>query len=68
MEKLKEKITESGYKLAFLASKLGLSRYGLALKLNGTNEFTVYEAVTLSNLLGLSKDDIIEIFFSQKVD
>jgi len=66
---LKEKIRASGYKLNFLAEKMGLSRQGLYLKINNTNEFTTGEVETLCELLGIdSLEERSAIFFAKAVD
>lgn len=66
---LKEKIRDSGYKFLFLAEKMGLSRQGLYLKVNGTNDFTVPEMIKLCDLIGIdSLEEREEIFFTDEVD
>lgn len=60
---LKEIIKESGYKLSYIASKLGLSRYSLSNKINNVTEFTQSEIVKISKLLKINTDDISNIFF-----
>ena len=66
---LKAKIKGSGLKIAYIAEQMGLSRYGLYLKINGENEFTVGEVQCLCNLLRIdSLEEREDIFFAQKVD
>lgn len=60
---LKEIIKESGYKLSYIASKLGISRYSLSNKINNVTEFTQSEIVKISKLLKINTDDISNIFF-----
>lgn len=50
---LRQKIKKSGLKYKFIAEQLGLSYQGFSLKLCNINEFTVKEAYTLSELLGI---------------
>ena len=62
-------ITERGLKLKFVAEFLGLSPYGLSLKINNRNEFKTSEVSALCDLLDIS--DLKEkefIFFNQKDD
>ena len=52
-EVLKEKIDEKGYKLKGLASILGLSYYGLKLKIENVSQFKSEEIKELCKLLGI---------------
>ena len=66
---LEEKITKSGLKKSYIAKAIGLSSYGLTLKIRNTNEFKASEIEKLCILLGI--DDLEErcaIFFASKVD
>lgn len=66
---LEEKILKSGYKKSYIAKSIGLSPYGLALKIQNTNEFKASEIDKLCILLGI--DDLEErcaIFFASQVD
>lgn len=68
-ELLKKRIDDKGLKLGYVAEQLGLSRYGLFLKLNGTNEFTISEAAKMCKILGIKASDEKEhIFFADEVD
>ena len=60
---LRQKIDESGYKLAFVAAQCGLTYYGFLKKLNNETEFKASEMVILKGLLGLSDEERDEIFF-----
>lgn len=64
---LKEKIDQSGYKLKFIAKKVGLTYQGLLNKINNHSEFRASEIQKLSEILSLTKDEQISIFFTQKV-
>lgn len=67
--KIKQLISESGYKMQHIASKLGITRYSLSLKLNNKNEFKTSEVAILCELLGInSLEKKEEIFFKKKVD
>ena len=66
---LEERINRSGYRKSFIAESLGLSSYGLALKINNENEFKASEIDALSTLLGIeSWEEKDAIFFAKKVD
>ena len=61
---LRAKIAESGLKYVYIADKLGLSRYGLQLKIDGKNDFFTEEVNDLCDLLGVtSLSEKEEIFF-----
>ena len=68
-ELLEKKIAQSGLKKSYIAKSIGLSPYGLTLKIQNTNEFKASEIAKLCILLGI--DDLEErsaIFFTLKVD
>lgn len=63
---LREIIDEKGYKLKYIAEKLGLSPYGLQLKIDNKQEFKTSEVAVLCDILeitSLKKKE--EIFFAQ---
>lgn len=69
VELLQRKIKDSGYKVQFIAEKMGLSRAGLYKKLNGQNEFLTSEVESLCEILGIdSLEERQEIFFAKTVD
>lgn len=53
-ELLKQRIYKSGLKLQYLASKMGLTRFGLSNKINNLNEFKASEIVILCAELKIS--------------
>ena len=62
---LEEKIRKSGLKKSYIAKAIGLSPYGLTLKIQNSNEFKASEIEKLCLLLGI--DDLEErsaIFFA----
>lgn len=68
-ELLNAKINESGIKKGVIAERLGLSRYGLAKKIDGTNDFKSEEILTLCELLNIKTlTEREKIFFVKKVD
>lgn len=65
---LRSKISESGIKLYALASRLGLSGYGLSRKIDNKTEFKASEIEKLCDILQLSTCDRDGIFFGSCVD
>ena len=66
-EGLMEAIKNSGLKMEFVAKKGGMSRTAFWRKMNGVSEFTLSEIQTLAQLLGLSPEQIQDIFFCRNV-
>ena len=62
-EKLKQKIKESGYRIAFIAERLGLSYPGFKKKVDNESEFKASEILSLTEMLGLSAEEQEAIFF-----
>ena len=46
---------------------IGLSRTAFYRKCNGITDFTLSEVRAIADFLGLSPDDILDIFFAKKV-
>lgn len=65
---LRGKIEDKGLKLRFIAEQLGLTPYGLTLKIDGKNEFKASEIKKMSDILSLSSGDVYRIFFAERVD
>ena len=65
---LEQYIEKSGYKKAYIAQQLGLTPYGLALKINNKSEFKASEMTILSRLLKIGAKDKNAIFFATEVD
>lgn len=65
---LRKKMDESGYKLRFIAAKVGLTYQGFLNKCRNKGEFRASEIQTLFELLNLTKEDRDAIFFAQKVE
>ena len=57
-------IEKSGYKKSFIAEKLGITSYGLALKINNKSEFKASQITILCKLLKISAKDRETIFFA----
>ena len=62
-ELLREKIDQSGYKLRFIAKKIGITYQGLLNKINNRSEFRANEIQALYDLLGLTEEERVAIFF-----
>lgn len=68
VELLRQKIEESGYKIYFIAEKLGITPQGLYLKLNNTNQFKASEIQKLCRILDITdSDEMKAIFFVEEV-
>lgn len=65
---LRKKINESGYKLRFIAQKVGISYQGLSNKINNQREFKANEIQILYDLLKLTEEERVKIFFAINVD
>ena len=61
-ELLKERIKNSGYKLSYLADKLGVAQNTFSLKVNGKSEFTKAEIFMLCALLDIDDSERDTIF------
>lgn len=62
-ELLREKIAKSGYKLRFIAEATGITYQGLLNKINNRSEFRANEIQILYDLLGLTEEERVSIFF-----
>lgn len=67
-DKLEKYIERSGYKKAFIAQKLGITRYALILKINNKSEFKATEIEILCTLLKIGVKERMAIFFAKRVD
>ena len=60
---LKEKIRDKKLNYKKLSEKMRISESGLNKKINGKNFFTQSEIYELKELLELSNDELVQIFF-----
>ena len=67
VELLREKINASGLKITFIAEKCGITYQAFLNRLKGNVEFRMDETRTLTELLGLSEAEVMEIFFTKNV-
>lgn len=66
--KLKGKIVENGMNVGQLADKMGIDRATLYRRLNNDGAtFTIKEANQIYQLLGLTRDEAMAIFFKDYV-
>ena len=65
---LRQHVESSGLKYKFLAANLGITPYGLQLKINNHNEFKASEIAALCQILSLTNDERDCIFFATDVD
>jgi len=63
---LQEKIQESGYKLRFIAKKIGLTYQGFLKKSRNETEFKASEIQGLKELLHMTDDERDAIFLQGK--
>ena len=64
--KLKGKIREQGLTYKILAKKIGISVTSVNYKVNGQNLFNHEEMIKLREILRLTDNEIIEIFFKRR--
>lgn len=65
--KLLGKIKENGFTIETVAHLTGMSLSTLSRKLNGHVEFTRDEINAISDALKMSNEDLLDIFFNEKV-
>ncbi|HCY07134.1 MAG TPA: DUF739 domain-containing protein [Erysipelotrichaceae bacterium] len=65
--KLKAKMVEKGYSQLDMADYLNISYFTFNLKINNKRLFTLLEVQKISELLGLTEQEIIIIFFTNNV-
>ena len=65
--KLKGKIVENGFTIQTLSDKLNIDRSTLYRKFDEPNRFTIADVNALVDILHLSADDALLIFFDQFV-
>ncbi len=65
---LRKKISDCGITFTFLASKLGIARETLYLKLKNETEFKASEIVKVVDVLDLTDKEKNEIFFDNMLN
>lgn len=61
--KLRAKFAERGTTQKEVAKKIGINSGTFSKKMNGVTEFTRDEIAMISMVLGLSKDELNDVFF-----
>ncbi|HHX02695.1 MAG TPA: DUF739 family protein [Tissierellia bacterium] len=64
-QELKGKIRAKGFTQKSFSLALGISPASLSRKLAGTHEFTIGEIEQMKELLGLSAEEAVELFFTR---
>ena len=67
LDMLSIKIKESGVKRKVIAEKMGITTAGLYNKLIGKRDFNATEIKGIAHAIGLTGDDILNIFFADSV-
>lgn len=68
VNKLKGKVVEKGMNMSQLATKIGIDRSTLYRKLKRQGDtLTVKEVNLIVRALGLTKDEAVDIFFTNKI-
>lgn len=68
LEYLNDRITLSRIPITAIAEGLGLSRQSLYLKMRGEREFKTSEVTKLCEILRLTEEEKMLVFFADKVD
>lgn len=68
IQKLKAKIVEKGWTIAYFCEKIGISSATFYRKVNNDGDsFTIGDARKIVDVLDLSGDDAKDIFFAKQV-
>lgn len=67
-KKIKSKLILLGKSVLWLANKLSISKASLYNKLNGKTRFTLDEVRIITDVLELTDEEVIDIFFDNKVE
>lgn len=65
--KFKAKLVENGLNVSEMAEKLGMDGTSLYRRISNGNTFTVGEVDSITNILGLTRDEVNAIFFASDV-
>lgn len=68
LAELERIIKDKGLKKCVVADRIGTNRSSFYLKLNGEREFTQSEVKGLKDVLGLSDEQFMRIFFDDNVE
>lgn len=64
MQMLKGKIVEKGMNVETVAERIGVERSSMYRKLNNFEKITIGEASRMKDVLGLSNEEAVTIFFA----
>ena len=64
---LRERLSESGYKLRYIAEQIGITYAGFLKKINNETEFKASEIKAICDLIGIDAEDREKIFFAENV-
>ena len=64
--KLKSKLIEKGRTISTIADLMNIHESSLYRKINGGEDITVYEAIRLKEILGLTNNEASDIFLSKE--
>ena len=67
-ELLRSRIIETGFRINFIAGKVGVSYQGFLNKINNLSDFKSEEILSLQKILDLTAEERDRIFFNSKVD
>lgn len=62
-----QKVSESSYTMDELAWKLGINAATLYRKKTGISDFTRSEIQRISEILSLSRDEVVAVFFAEEL-
>lgn len=65
---LRQRIKSHRYSIEALASKVGMDRSSLSLRLNNRREFTQEDMLRISKVLDIQLDDLVDYFFKNNVE
>lgn len=65
---LRQKIDDSGLKMAYIAEQLGMTPQGLYKKLKDGSDWLFSQVMIIKKLLQLSDDEVNAIFFNDDVE
>lgn len=64
--KLKNKLIEKGFSISTIAVLIGVHNTHLHKKINGYEPMTIYEAMCIKEVLNLTNEEALDIFFSKE--
>lgn len=64
---LRDKIEEKKTNISEIASQMGIDKATLYRRISNSDSFTIGEAGKIAEILNLSRDEAVSIFFSQVV-